>query len=127
VNPVRRRSVVAAFASRAGALEAARLIRDKGLGETRVRTSPNQPSLTADRLQADPGPFDDLNAGLLSANNLGPLSSTTYALGEEAPDAPSAPAPGRPRPESGVTLLVLAAEEDVPAIVSALRRAGGSV
>jgi len=125
VNPVRRRSVVAAFASRAEALEAARLIRDKGLGETRVRTSPNQPSLTADRLRADPGPFDDLNAGLLSANNLGPLSSTTYALGEEAPDAPSAP--GRPRPESGVTLLVLAAEEDVPAVVSALRRAGGSV
>ena len=96
MNPVRRRSVVAAFASRAEALEAARLIRDKGLGETRVRTSPNQPSLTADRLRADPGPFDDLNAGLLSANNLGPLSSTTYALGEEAPDAP------RPRPRGAL-------------------------
>lgn len=126
MNPVHRRSVVAAFASRAEALEAARLIRDKGLGETRVRT-PGNPSLTADRLQADPGPFDDLNADLLSANNLGPLSSTSYALGEEAPDAPPAPAPARPRPESGVTLLVLAAEEDVPAVVSVLRRAGGSV
>lgn len=122
---VHGRTVLASFRTLGPAREAARRIREKDLGSTQVDDLSGRSGDAAARL----GPEDTLfgpDAGFFSANNLGPLSTTTYALGEHAVEHPGAPAGHRPR--SGDILLTVVADEDkVPAVVSIIKEHGGSV
>ncbi len=75
------------------------------------------------------GPEDALlgpDAGLFSANNLGPLSTTAYALGEHALDSPGALTGHRPM-TGRIVLTVITDEDKIPAVVAVVKEHGGSI
>lgn len=122
---VHGRTVLASFHDASKAREAARLIRQKGLGETQVADLTDRPGEASSAF----GPEDSLfgpDAALLSANNLGPLSTTAYALGEDVTERPGELIGRRPR-LGDILLTVVTGEETVPAIVSIIKEHGGSV
>ncbi len=124
---VRGRTILANFETRASAHEASQRIRERRLGTTRISdlTARPGPGVAVGTSRSEAGLLGD-DASLYSANNLGPLSSTDYALIQDSLDHPSALIGHRPRLGS-ILLTVITSEENVPAVVAIVKEQDGWV
>jgi len=131
---VRPRTVLAAFASRSLALGAARVIREQGLGRTRLALGlRGRPGFTSPAGTTQ-GPESPCGLAGPEADPVSPFVASPLGVPEvpgtgegvlgEGPAGSAQHGPVRPEPP-GAVLAVLTTEAGLPAVVAVLRQAGG--